>query len=37
LFSRQIGEGKKIIQGRCKIDTLNDNISMAMYALVDKL
>jgi hypothetical protein len=29
--------GKKKIQRRCKKDTLNENLSMAMYALVHKL
>jgi hypothetical protein len=28
---------KKFIQGRCKKYTLNENLSMAMYALIHKL
>jgi hypothetical protein len=27
----------KYIEGKCKKDTLNENLSMAMYALVNKL
>ncbi len=27
----------RYIEGKCKKDTLNENLSMAMYALVNKL
>ncbi len=32
-FGKERGEGKKIIQVRCKIHTLNENHSMVMYPL----
>jgi hypothetical protein len=32
-FEGNRGDGKKIIQVRCKKHTLNENLSMAMYPL----